>query len=376
MNVWMDRINKIKPYTVMLVVPLFFTLLFAGAMSPVINHDIPVMLYDMDNSPESQTVREQLEKYPYFKLYEGAYSLDEVEDEFLYGNIVGAVIIPQGFGADIKAKQGGELLVMQDACNFMNMSGVMTGLSNVSGTLNAAIRIQLLEAGGMTPAAATQNVTTLSVVDRGLYNPTYGYIYFLFPVLLAIFVQQTYLAAASPYLIEQKKLLAMAPADSSAIGRIARQLLLFVLCGMACQFGCMLILQKGFHYPFLGSPWLILLALVPFMLAMTGMVLAITALFDDEVHCTQFNMFLTIPATLSCGYAWPEYMMPTAFKAIITRIWPLYYYANPLHDIAMKNADFAQVAPYVKGCLLFAAFWLPFGMLAYAHKIKRLRQHS
>lgn len=371
----MTVFNKIKPYFVMLVVPIFFTLLFGGAMSPVINHDIPVMLYDMDHSPESQTVRDQLMKYPYFDLREGAASLSEVEDEFLYGNIVGAVIIPDGFGADIKAKRGGELLVMQDACNFMNMSGVMTGISNVSGTLNAAIRIQLMEAGGMTPTAATDNVTTLSVVDRGLYNPTYGYLYFLFPVLLAIFIQQTYLAAASPYLIEQKKQLVAANIPGGGFGQIAKRLFEFMLCGLVCQLTCMLVLQRVFHYPFVGSPWLMLAALLPFMLAMTGMVLVISAVFDDEVHCTQFNMFLTIPTVLSCGYAWPEFMMPEAFRAVITKLWPLYYYANPLHDVVMKGADLSQVAPYVRGGLLFAAFWLPLGILLYAMKIRRLRRN-
>lgn len=371
-NDLMTFINKYKPYLVLLVIPLFFTLLFGGAMSPVSNHDVPVMLYDMDHSPESEQVREQLLKYPYFKLREDAASLGEVEDEFLYGHIVGAVIIPEGFGQSVKARQGGDILVMQDATNFMNLSAVMTGMSNIGGTLSAAIRIQLLEAGGMTPAEAMQNVTTLSVVDRGLYNPTYGYIYFLFPALLAVFVQQTYLAAASPYLIEKKQQLA-AHGGGRAFREIAWQLLLYVLCGLVGLVVCMLALQHIFNYPFRGSALLILLVHIPFMLAMTGMVLLITSVFDDATHCTQFNMFLTIPTLLSCGYAWPEYMMPEAFRAVIIRIWPLYYYANPLHDVIMKNADLAQVAPYVTGGLLFAAFWLPAGILAYAGKIRRLR---
>lgn len=87
-----------------------------------------------------------------------------------------------------------------------------------------------------------------------------------------------------------------------------------------------------------------------------------------------FNMFLTIPTFLSCGYAWPEYMMPEAFKAVATHIWPLYYYANPLRDIIMKDADYAIVAPFAEGCLWFAAFWLPAGILAYVYKVRLLRR--
>lgn len=368
-----DRINKIKPFMILMVIPLFFTLLFGGAISRVYVQELPIMLYDMDNSAESQTVRDQLMKYPYFVMSEDAATLDEVEDEFLYGHIVGAVIIPEGFGADIKAKRGGDLLVMQDTSNFMNMSGVMTGISNVSGTVNAGIRIQLMEAGGMTPTAAVSNVTTLSVVDRGLYNPTFGYIYFLFPMILAIFVQQTFLAATTIYLIPQKKQLVLNP-SVNGIREVGGRMLLYICCGCVGLLICLLTLHGVFDYPIRGSVWLILLIHIPFVLALLGMVLIISAVFDDEVHCTQFNMCLTIPLLLSCGYAWPEYMMPSAFRAVITKLWPLYYYANPLHDIMLKGADLTQVAPYAKGCLLFAAFWLPAGILAYAYKIRKLRK--
>lgn len=371
MNNLVDKFNAVKPYVVLIVIPVLFTLLFGGVMSPVMNSDIPVMLYDMDNSAESQQVRDQLLKYPYFELREDASSLAEVEDEFLYGNIVGAVIIPDGFGADVQGKRGGDILVMQDCSNFMNMSGVMTGISNVSGTLNAAIRIQLMEAGGMTPTAAYDNATTLSVVDRGLYNPTYGYLYFLFPALLAIFSQQTYLAATSLYLIQIKKQLA---SGAKRMAEVVAQLLVFIVCGSIGLMFCLFTLNHLFDYPIRGSIGDILLLYLPFMVAMTGMVLVISAIFDDEVHCTQFNMFLTIPLLLSCGYAWPEFMMPEAFRWIITKIWPLYYYANPMHDVMLKGADLAQVTPYIQGVLLFALFWLPVGILLYARKIRRIRR--
>lgn len=369
-----ERVLRYKSYLVLTLVPLLFVLLFGGAMSPVYNTDLPVLVYDMDASPASRQVVEQLEIYPYLDLREGAASLDEVEQQFLYGEIIGAIIIPEGFGDDLHAQRGADLLVMLDSCNFMNMTSVMTATSTVGGTLNAALRLQLLEAGGQTPTVAMDNVTTLSVIDRGMYNPTYGYIYFLFPVLLAIFVQQSWLAGVSPYLIEKKAELAKAPLDVKNFGRLAGQLALFLACTILGLALWCVTLNVLFHYPFRGSVWLMLLVHVPFVLAMTGMVLLIASIFDDPVHCTQFNMFLTIPSLLSCGYAWPVYLMPEPFRVVITHIWPLYYFANPLRDIIMKGCGLEQVLPYAAGCLKFAAFWLPAGLIAYAWKIRRLRR--
>ncbi len=369
-----DLFMRYKPYVVLTLAPLLFVLLFGGAMSPVYNTDLPVMVYDMDASPASRQVVEQLERYPYLDLRETALSLDEVEQQFLYGNIIGAIIIPEGFGDDLHAKRGADLLVMLDSCNFMNMTSVMTATSTVGGTLNAALRLQLLEAGGQQPGVAMDNVTTLSVVDRGLYNPTYGYIYFLFPVLLAIFVQQSWLAGVSPYLIEKKAELARAPLSAKSFARIAGQMGIFLVFTVIGLMIWSLTLSGLFNYPFKGSAWLILLVHLPFVLAMAGMALVITSIFDDPVHCTQFNMFLTIPTLLSCGYAWPVYLMPEPFRAVITHIWPLYYYANPMRDIILKGCGVEQVMPYAAGCLKFAAFWLPAGIIAYAWKVRKLRR--
>ena len=85
-------------------------------------------------------------------------------------------------------------------------------------------------------------------------------------------------------------------------------------------------------------------------------------------------MFLTIPTLLSCGYAWPVYLMPEPFRVVITHIWPLYYYANPMRDIILKGCGIEQVLTYAAGCLKFAAFWLPAGIIAYAWKVRKLRR--
>lgn len=365
---------QIKPYAILTLIPLFFTLLFGGAFSPVSNTDVPVLIYDMDGSNESRQLVNYFVEYPYLNISETVSSMAQIEEAMLSGEALGAVIVPDGFGADLQSRSGAEVLVMQDSSNFMNMSTIMQAASNISGTMNAGIRLKLLQAGGMLPEQAAKNVLSLSVVDRGLYNPTYGYLYFLFPGLLAVFVQQTLLATATPYLIEKKQLLCSGPGWRRAFAEVAARLGSFALAGTLGLFICLLTLSKVFNYPVNGSAGLILLVHVPFVLAVCGMGMLISAVFDDTADCTMFNMFLTIPTFLSCGYAWPEYMMPETFKAVATHIWPLYYYANPLRDIIMKDADYAIVAPFAEGCLWFAAFWLPAGILAYVYKVRLLRR--
>ena len=46
------------------LIPLFFTLLFGGAFSPVSNTDVPVLIYDMDGSNESRQLVDYFVEYP------------------------------------------------------------------------------------------------------------------------------------------------------------------------------------------------------------------------------------------------------------------------------------------------------------------------
>ena len=108
---WFERV---KPYLILTIIPLLFTLLFGGAFSPVANSDVPVIIYDMDGSNESRQLVDFFAQYPYLNITESAGSMADIEDAMLSGRALGAVIVPDGFGHDLQTQSGAELLVMQE----------------------------------------------------------------------------------------------------------------------------------------------------------------------------------------------------------------------------------------------------------------------
>jgi len=62
------RFEHIKPYLILTVIPLLFTLLFGGAFSPVANSDVSVIIYDMDGSNESRQLVGFFADYPYLNI--------------------------------------------------------------------------------------------------------------------------------------------------------------------------------------------------------------------------------------------------------------------------------------------------------------------
>lgn len=195
---------EIKPYLIVLFVPLVFTIIFGGVFSPIFVENMPIAVYDMDNSASSKEVIGYFYDSPSLRITEDISSLETLEEKLLLGEICGAIIIPKDFGKDLNGKKGAEALVFMDNTNFMYGNNLMSTINTIFETVNAGVQIKLLEAGSMVPHQAEQNVYTLNLVDRVLYNPQLGYFYYLFPGLLAIFVQQAFLAAGVPILIEEK----------------------------------------------------------------------------------------------------------------------------------------------------------------------------
>lgn len=76
---------QIKPYAILTLIPLFFTLLFGGAFSPVSNTDVPVLIYDMDGSNESRQLVDYFVEYPYLNIYESVSSMAQLEEAMLSG---------------------------------------------------------------------------------------------------------------------------------------------------------------------------------------------------------------------------------------------------------------------------------------------------
>lgn len=366
-----NRALSIRPQLILVFIPILFTVLFGLVMSPVYVENIPISILDFDNSSESRGIVESFYDCSAFKVSENYNTEAKIEEEMLKGNIKGALIIPEGFGKDILKKKGGKALMLIDGTNFLVGNNIQLYSSTILSMANASGEMKMLEAGGMVPYMVEKNILTLNIADRVLYNPQLGYFYYLFAALLGIFVQQTILAVTPTILIQEKNRLKNS-GGKPKWKEVWQKISLYVLLNTASAIFCLVIANKLFYYPLKGDFFYFIMLHFVFLLCCLGVSLVLATIFDDATHCIQFVMFLAIPTMLTCGYGWPEYMMPKGFALIMKGVWPLYYYVNPLKDIMLKGGGFEVISSFTKGGILFATFWITFGYAIYVHKIKIL----
>lgn len=374
-----QKLLKIRPHFILVFIPILFTLLFSFVMGPVYVQGIPLAIYDMDGSTESRAIIDSFYDCPTFDIDEDFKSTGEIEEAILFGDIKGALVIPENFGKEIHSKTGAEALMLIDGTNFLVGNNIQLYGNTILSMANASVQMKMLEAGGMVPYMAEQSVYTLNLADRVLYNPQLGYFYYLFAALLGLFVQQTMLAVTPSILMEEKHRLKNqtsmdgAGSEKFRISVVAKKIGVYAALNTLTVIICYLIAGWFFAYPINGNLFYLLLVHVVFLICCLGVSLVLATLFDDSTHCIQFVMFLAIPTILCSGYGWPEYMMAPGFAPVMKAVWPLYYYINPMKDLMLKGAGWDVIGHYVTGGLLFAAFWIPVGLILLNQKIKMLR---
>lgn len=378
-----EKFLEIKPYLIILLVPIAFTILFGGMFSPIFVQNIPIAIYDMDQSATSRQIVDNFYDSPTLSITEDISSIDEIKEKLLLGEIHGAIIIPKDFGKDLNDKKGAKAVVFMDHTNFMYGNSVMSTINTIFETVNAGVQMKYLEVGSLVPYQAEQSVYTLNLADRVLYNPQLGYFYYLFPGLLCIFVQQAFLAAAVPILAEEKNRLRDLPMELNKqlvkckMSLMVRRFMLMTGLSIISNMVCLRAVMGMMGFPMRGNIFVLILFQIVFLGAVTAMALVIASIFEQVAHAAQFTMFLTIPTFLSCGFAWPEYMMAPGFADVIKAIWPLYYFITPMKDVILKGAGLDLLKPYLMGCVIFGAVWVPIGLLLYRRKIKIIRElHS
>lgn len=374
-------LKNLKSIAIITLVPIFFTLMFGAVFSKTYVEDIPIAVLDLDQTTISRDIIEALEDSEGLQIAYYVSSLPEMEELLLQRKIYGGLVLPDGFGLELRRAQSPNALFLIDYSNILIGNNMQAYAGAVFNTLNAGLSIGILEAGQIVPYVAEQSVTTLTFTERILYDPRLSYFLYMYAIILAVVVQQTYLTVVAPLFVEEKlRLRNLQKSPDSAggfeqgkkieLGKMGKNVLIFALSSFAGAFSSLALAHYIFGYPTEGSLLAAISLQALFLLNLTAMALVFAVFFEDATHCAQFILFLSIPAVLLCGYTWPEFMMEPWLAALLRKIWPLTYFINPLKDVHIKGAGFGEIYTYLRGGLLFAAVWVPLALIAFKKACK------
>lgn len=318
---------------VTIFVPPVLQLFLLGYAATMDLREVPFAVLDHARTAESRALAAKFAGSSVFQMRPPLSSENEMASRIASQNIKLAVVIPEDFTRELSRRRPAPVQVILDGRNSFS-AGIAAGYA---GDAVALFNRQYA------PAAASH----VRICVRGWYNPNYNARYFMIPSLLAILIllALTLLVALSfakereGGTMDQLLLTPFSPVELLAAKGLAS-----VFIGMAQLTFCMLFVRYWFQIPYQSDYWLLYLLFLTFLLAATGIGLAIA------VHCTSlqqamiWTFIFAMPLEMLSGMTTPVSSMPGPIQKVMLCN-PIRWSIAALHRLFLEGATFRDILP-------------------------------
>lgn len=348
-----DRIT----FGMMLGVPLIQLLLFGYAINPD-PKQLPAALVAVSQDHYTRAVVSALEATGYYRFDHVVASAAEAELLIAAGTVAFVVTIPSDLARRIDRGDRPRILIEADATDPSASSGAISALGTV-------VRRALTREQGIGDVAAEETASRLDVVVHRRYNPEGVSQYNIVPGLLGVILQMTMVMMTSIALTREiergtmENLLAM-PASPFEImlGKVLPGLAVGAVQTVVVLAAAKLL----FDIPFVGDPFLLLAAILAFVLALVLLGYLISTMARTQMQALQLTFFFFLPSIMLSGFMFPFRGMPE-WAQWIGEFFPLTHFLRVIRGVMLKGSGPADIA--FEGAIL-GLFVVAYGALALA----------
>jgi ABC-2 type transport system permease protein len=343
-----------------LAMPVVMLLLFGYGVSFDLER-IPLAVADMDRSPDSRQLARAFLAPGEFALAREA-GADEAEAMFRRGEALAVLAIPADYGRDLARGEASGVQLLVDGSDAVTANQVLAKADAIA----LAVSQRQAAALGLSGAPPLQ----VKVWTR--YNPEGRSAVFIVPGMAAYLmaiaaVILTALAVASEWERGSMEQLFASPVGRLEI--ILGKLLPYLGLGML---QLLLVLAVGinvFDVPMRGSPAVILLMGLLFLVGMLGQGLLISVLSKNQLVATQAGALSSLlPSLLLSGMLVPIENMPLPLQAF-SRVIPARYLVHSLRDVMLKGTGLGALWPDALALALFAVAVLAIATVRFKRRV-------
>lgn len=329
-----------------LVMPVVMLFLFGYGVSFDLDR-IPIAIADADRTEASRALGDALTASRELVMVARDVAPGEADRLFRSGATVAVLVVPQGYGADVARGERTEVQLLVDGADPTVANQVLT-------KADALVRAETRRLGGL---VARERGPPLEVKIWTRYNPAGRSALFMVPGLVA------YLLAISAVLLTALTIAgewergSMEQLFASPVGRleiVLGKLLPYLVLGML---ELLLVIAFGavaFDLPLRGSPGLLLLLGLFFLVGMLGQGLLISVVAKNQLVATQAGaLSALLPSLILSGMIFPIENMPLPLQAI-SRVIPARYLVHALRGLLLKGNGLAELWPDVLAQIVFA----------------------
>jgi len=356
----LGRIAQRRLYLLMLLIfPLLSTGFFVALFAPQVPEDLPIAVYDADQTQTSRKVLQMIDATPSAAITFEVSDLGQGKKHIQHMEAYALVVIPRNFEYELTR---GELPVVKNYYNnaFLVAGGLLnTDITTAVRTFAAGAGYKKLVKKGEQPLQAQVKVSPVKLDKHILFNPYTSYFYYLatcfLPLMLQIFILSGVVYAIGIELKEGTAAQWLATADDNMVQALSGKLLPYLaIFGLHMAF-IYTLLFHFFHVPLLGSALILGYNAILFVLAYISVGILLASIFPSVRMALSVSSVVAALAFTFSGLTFPYLAMPESF-VLAGQAFPFSHYLKVFIDQALRGAPVYSSIYALVGLNVFLVF--------------------
>ena len=344
--------RDLRSLIIVIFLPMLILILFGYALT-FETKNVPVALWDDDNSPLSRSLVDRIENSGYFNTKYQVDSDSQLDYLIDSGKAAVALRIPSDFSSRISSKKSAMIQIIIDGSDNQTASQVLSYIQVLIQSFSSEILMDILQSEGK---VVSRQFLPLNFKPRIWFNQELKHRNYLIPGLIGLVLMMTTVTAVSLTVAREQERGTIERIMVSPIARwqyIIGKLLPYIVVALVDM---LLIFFSGlyiFKVPFRGSFWLLLSLSSLFFASALGLGLFISTIARTQQMAWLISLLSTfLPSMILSGFIFPIRNMPLVIQAI-TYLLPIRYYMVILRGIILKGVGVSVLWQQIVALIIF-----------------------
>jgi len=340
-----------RSIAIVVAMPLVMMLAFGYGVSFDTKH-IPVYIFDMEGSQQSQDFLKRFQSSQYFRVVRTVSNYKELVQAIDGGKCQIGIVVPADFSSKLKS---GETVSVQALADGTDSNSANLGMGYSQAVVQSYL--QQVQLQWQQRQGRGQGQPVISVDSRTWFNESLESMATIVPgvVALVMAVVGTFLTSmtiAREWERGTMEQLISTPVSSMEI--MLGKLTPYLIVGLFDTCVCAAMGVWWFGVAFRGYVWVFMLSSVLFLTVVLSMGYFISVIAKTQLAASQISLIVTfLPAFLLSGFMYPIDQMPAIIQ-VITHIIPARYFMSILRNVFLKGTSIMSMWQDFLGLGLFA----------------------
>jgi ABC-2 type transport system permease protein len=339
-----------------IIVPVVVFFLLGAIYYKGALREVPIAVYDNDNSTLSRTYIRFLEASPNLKVTHYLSSEESIDNAFVKNEVQGVFYIPNNFHKNILKNVPVQVKIYTNSTNIVFGNLVYKSALEVTQLLSGAAVIKRIAPLGINPAKIMGTVLPIDINTKVLGNPQYNYVYYLLPGLTTALLQMIiFMVASRAFNNEWKRKTyneLYTTSDGNVLTMILGKYFAFLVYGLGLCGLIFAIVFPIFGIPIYGNIGHLLALLLLFMSVNILLGFGVSLLIPNEIIALDVSILYNSPAFVFSGFTFPIWAMPW-FNAMYAQLIPYTHFLTGFLKIYQLDTPLHFIWPEVWKLMLF-----------------------